>query len=33
MAAGASPKGMTVGEMKKILLEELERVLKGADGE
>ena len=33
MAAGASPKGMTVGEMKNILLKELERLLKGADGE
>ena len=33
MAAGASPKGMTVDEMKKILLEELGRILKGVDGE
>ncbi len=32
MAAGASPKGMTVQEMKKVLLKELERILKGADG-
>lgn len=30
MAAGASPKGMTVEEMKQVLLRELERMMKGA---
>ena len=31
MAAGASPQGMTVTEMKAVLLKELEKMLKGAD--
>lgn len=31
MAAGASPRGMTTDEMKRVLLKELGRMLKGAD--